>query len=116
MTDKQIVDGVDVSGCEYLNTQNPKLDWSNCGHICKDTECKYKRLWWKKQYIRKEQECEELKKINKANAKSYEKHWYKLEKYKQTLAEIKEFVENEMTPNCDTNIILQKISEVKNEG
>lgn len=33
-------------------------------------------------------ENEELKKINKANAKSYEKHWYKLEKYKQTLTEI----------------------------
>ena len=63
MTDKQIIiDGVDVSGCKYVNTQHPKLDWSNCGHICKDTECKYKRLWWKKQYIRKEQECVELKK------------------------------------------------------
>lgn len=37
---------------------------------------------------------------------------YKLE---QTLTEIKEFVENEMTPNCDTSIILQKINEVKNE-
>lgn len=38
-------------------------------------------------------EIEELKKINKANAKSYEKHWYKLEKYKQTLTEIKEILQ-----------------------
>ena len=30
----------------------------------------------------------------------------------QTLIEIKEFVENEMTPNGDTYIILQKINEV----
>ena len=38
----------------------------------------------------------------------------KIDKLKQTFAEIKEFVENEMTPNCDTNIILQKINEVEN--
>jgi chromosome segregation ATPase len=30
----------------------------------------------------------------------------------QTLIEIKEFIENEMTPNGDTYIILQKINEV----
>lgn len=36
------------------------------------------------------------------------------EKYKNVLIEIKKFVENEMTPNCDTNIIIQKINEVLN--
>lgn len=46
-----------------------------------------------------EKENEELHKINKANAKSYEKFWYKLEKYKQTLKEIKEIAEKEIA--CD---------------
>lgn len=64
MTDKEkiIVDGVDVSGCRYYSAEH-KLDFSNCGHICEGTECKYKRLWYKKQLKRKEQECEELKKL-----------------------------------------------------
>ena len=62
MTDKEktVVDGVDVSGCRYYSAEH-KLDFSNCGHICEGTECKYKRLWYKKQLKRKEQECEELK-------------------------------------------------------
>lgn len=72
-------------------------------------------------------ENEELKKINKANAKSYEKFWYKLENYKQALKEIKEIAENgkrfaerymitgEQKANVLTyaNAILQKISEVE---
>ena len=37
------------------------------------------------------------------------------DKLKQTLTEIKEFVENEMTQNNDTYIILQKINEVEND-
>lgn len=42
----------------------------------------------------------------------------KVMKLEKTLAEIKEFVENEMTQNGDTYIILQKISEceVENES
>lgn len=67
-------------------------------------------------------ENEDLKKINKANAKSYEKHWYKLEKLKQTLAEIKEIAQFACEKSvCDRNHcdycsdgqILQKISEVE---
>ena len=36
--------------------------------------------------------------------------------YKQTLIDIKDFVENEMVPNIDTHIILQLISEVEDEN
>ena len=100
MTDKQIIiDGVDVAKCRCFTSE---WDFNNCGHICKGTECKYKRLWYKKQLKRKEQECEELK---------------------ETLTEIKNIAEKE---NNDTKVlynrrtyqrmkqILQKISEVKN--
>ena len=60
MTDKQIIiDGIDVAKCRCFTSE---WDFNNCGHICKGTECKYKRLWYKKQLKRKEQECEELKK------------------------------------------------------
>ena len=59
MTDKQIIiDGVDVAKCRCFTSE---WDFNNCGHICKGTECKYKRLWYKKQLALKEQECERLK-------------------------------------------------------
>ena len=60
MENKQIVDGVDVAKCRNFISE---WDFNSCGHICKGTECKYKRLWYKKQLQAKEQECEELKKI-----------------------------------------------------
>ena len=60
MTDKKIIiDGVDVAKCRCFTSE---WDFNNCGHICKETECKYKRLWYKKQLKAKEQECEELSK------------------------------------------------------
>lgn len=62
MTDKIIIDGVDVSGCKLYDKTTHKLDFNKCGHVCKDTECKYKRFWYKKQLQRKTQECEELNK------------------------------------------------------
>lgn len=44
------------------------------------------------------------------------KLWFnKAEKFKRVLAEIKDFVENEMVPNDDTHIILQLISEVEDD-
>lgn len=95
MTDKQIIiDGVDVAKCRYFTSE---WDFNNCGHICKRTECEYKRLWYKKQLKRKEQECEKLK---------------------QTLAEIKEIAEAEsyLSPQSTRLLvhkILQKISEYK---
>ena len=65
MTDKQIIiDGIDVAKCRCFTSE---WDFNNCGHICKRTECKYKRLWYKKQLARKEQECEKLKEEIKIN-------------------------------------------------
>ena len=59
MTDKQIIiDGINVAKCRYFTS---KWDFNSCGHICKGTECKYKRLWYEKQLKHKEQECEELR-------------------------------------------------------
>lgn len=64
MTDKQIIiDGVDVSGCEWYFSRYFKP----CGG-CKNTpDCHYKN--WK----RKEQECEELKEILKDKTDEYNK-------------------------------------------
>ena len=68
MENKQIVDvidGVDVAKCRNFISE---WDFNSCGHICKGTECKYKRLWYKKQLDqlkRKEQGCELLKEDEK---------------------------------------------------
>lgn len=61
MTDKQIIDGVDVAGCRYFTSE---WDFNNCGYVCKGTECKYKRLWYKKQ-------LDKLKVENKKLTKNY---------------------------------------------
>lgn len=94
----------------------------------KEFEDVYKNMRYEKQQLEQLKiENEELKKINKANAKSYEKHWYKLEKYKQTLAEIKKHfdeecrlckashvnITDEICKECEIKDILQKISEVE---
>jgi hypothetical protein len=88
--------------CRYLGNE-----------FCDDADKKIKQL---------KAENEELKKINKANAKSYEKHWYKLEKYKQALQEIKEIAEEyqkEYLVNNGVfllcNQILQKCEVLKDE-
>ena len=91
MTDKQIIiDGVDVAKCRCFTSE---WDFNNCGHICKGTECKYKRLWYKKQLKRKEQECEEL--INQRDKFEYGNNILEHERnnYKQALDEIEEFIE-----------------------
>ena len=84
MTDKQIIiDGCDVSGCEFFDECEVKLDWSNCLAHCspypegacyddcsEHPNCYYKQLKLAEQRIvelnktikAKEQECEELKK------------------------------------------------------
>ena len=88
MTDKQIIiDGVDVAKCRCFTSE---WDFNNCGHICKGTECKYKRLWYKKQLKRKEQECEELKHEVELMMDCSS---CKVDECKKTLAEIKEIAE-----------------------
>lgn len=66
MENKQIVDGVDVSGCEHINTCDNKIkcvilqdDVCETNPYCGGYNCYYK------QFKAKEQECEELKKANK---------------------------------------------------
>ena len=89
MTDKQIIiDGVDVAKCRCFTSE---WDFNNCGHICKGTECKYKRLWYKKQLKRKEQECEEL--IGQRDKFEFGNNILEHErnKHKQALDEIEEF-------------------------
>ena len=76
MTDKQIIiDGVDVSGCSYIipphkqcpNKPMPYAKETSCiackEHNTKLNFCKNNPNCYYKQLKRKEQECEELKKI-----------------------------------------------------
>lgn len=65
MTDKEIIiDGVDVSGCKYLNTFS---DCDGYHYYCdladdiKNEYCEYYKDCYYKQLARKTQECEELK-------------------------------------------------------
>lgn len=122
MTDKKIIiDGIDVTGCEWISEVGLDSEYiCNCNSPNKTSGyCKYNPNCCYKQLKRKEQECEELKKEIKT--KTY--HWEqcteeilkgtkqfvdRMEKAEKTLTEIKEFVKNEMIPNCDTSIILQK--------
>ena len=95
MTDKQmIIDGVDVAECRCFISE---WDFNNCGHICKGTECEYKRLWYKKQLKRKEKECERLKHDNDYEVGALEKTIDSLKaengKLEQVLTEIKPILE-----------------------
>lgn len=67
-------------------------------------------------YEKLKQECEELKNAYARLNSLYNDNCNFTDKLEKTLTEIKEIVENEMTPNCDTNIILQKINEVEDEN
>ena len=157
MTDKQIIiDGVDVSGCNRLNTFPMQYgepyeicltsleQWGGQEKYCKDRpNCYYKQL------KAKEQECEELayenyelnelfdrlkaendelkieikqQRQNVADSDVFATFCYDEEqRLKQTLTEIKEIAERGFKHsqcNCgakaDLDLILQKISEVKN--
>lgn len=59
------------------------------------------------------EENEELKEIQLGFSQG--ENLYNLYRYKLTLQEIKEFVENEMEQNVDTSIILQKCEVLKDE-
>ena len=135
MTEEIIIDGVDVAKCRYFTSE---WDFNNCGHICKGTECKYKRLWCKKQLKLKEQEFDKLyiqlkadeeyhkeeentlRKIIKNKEERNIELYKENNKLKQTLTEIKEIAENVQSFVGRINIeddvfeqmeqILQKIS------
>lgn len=87
MTDKQmIIDGIDVSGCEFYNKDdktcreaNGKYDTDICDFDkCKNSDCYYKQL------ARKEQEYEDLRQYHNKCCEEFEKEkQVSLEKYNQ---------------------------------
>ena len=77
-------------------------------NYCKNCYKLIEQLDQLKGIIKKYEECNKY--LVEENGKTYTRLEYKLLK---TLAEIKDFVKNEMIPNGDTHIILQKISEVE---
>lgn len=133
--DEVIIDGVDVSGCDFLAKEDDYCSYSGeyraykgeCGcseeEMCKDhPNCFYKKTL--KQLARKTQECEELKKdrinIIKEDAKDYRK----LQQAEQKLKRIKQVCEDyceqmclcdsrETCKDCINTEILQIIDKVK---
>ena len=66
MTDKQtIIDDADVSKCKYIDIENFEKPICHCISQRNECEmpCEYNKDCYYKQLKRKEQECEELKKI-----------------------------------------------------
>ena len=114
MTDKQIiVDGVNVAECVYREEEKCILKDDEC---CFFPNCDYKN--WQ----RKEQECEKLKRLiaKQKNAKIQlsklkDKQYKEFCDMKQALTEIKEIAENCYDPTDKENdgfwTILQKIKE-----
>ena len=134
MTDKTIIDGIDVSGCvafKYDGIKKPLCRAGGMTSVYKSCLCADNSNCYYKQHKRKEQECEELKseikhykQIAQYHGNLSVKYTNKSAKYKQAFAEIKEIAEKKYlgcTNFCDDdNIrfcvikqILQKISEVK---
>lgn len=135
MTGKHIIiNGVDVSKCRYLNL----TDRHYCDEYPSEFDCavcEERNNCYYKQLKRKEQSEERLVKqikticdfinnrpeifkgiyggVDKIITEYAERKEKECEALKQALAEIKNFVENEMVPNDDTRIILQKINEVE---
>lgn len=82
MTDKIIIDGVDVSKCCYLRYDHIGCDIDQT--YCLGNDCCYKQL------KRKEQECEELK--EKQKELLHDCNSCKFHQYKQALDEIEKIV------------------------
>lgn len=97
MTDKQIIHGVDVSGCLFYQTNfeedyDVKIkhycsSWHNSCESNNNSNCYYKQLQ------RKEQECERWEEINKYSQDKLLEQVKVVCKLKQTLAEIKPILE-----------------------
>lgn len=88
--EETIIDGIDVSGCIWLNETHPRLDFSGCGHVCDGHECAYKREYLIKQLKQKEKECEELKKQINIYQKMIENRDFKIVKILQIISEVEE--------------------------
>lgn len=111
MTDKHIIDGVDVAECRYFTSE---WDFNNCGHICKGTECEYKRLWYKKQLKRKERECEQLKNLSNHNGRVCNERLDEIDKLEHNINELNKQLDKSEAENKKLKKMLRKlISEVK---
>ena len=123
MTDKKIIDGIDVSECEfyceeYCNLSNDRNERLPFAEKCTGySDCCYKQL------KHKEQECEELKKANDGILTTIRILAKNNIKLREILAEIKEIAEaniriadleglNGVYRRGLAKQILQKISEV----
>ena len=122
MTDKQIIiDGVDVSGCEYYNKDDKTCREVNGNYdtdICEFDKCENSNCYYK-QLKRKEQECEKLKEAIDGLLKIQYQLADSCTKYEQTLTEIKEIAEDKIYIGFwDEQIsgILQKIRECEAEN
>ena len=111
MTDKQIIiDGVDVSGCEYHS-----LNKNNCSlcSLSNNLICSYKPFCYYKQLKRKEQECERLEETFDGLFKVQYELADNNKKLHQCLTEIKELAKKVKVYDPLAKQILQKISEVE---
>lgn len=109
MTNKVIIDGVDVSECEYYRDGFCYPGTGVC-YKC-DTICSYACRHYKEQLQRKEQECKELvEKIKNYRLEPSER--IDFNRYKQALDKIKEIVTQDYV---ELNDIIKIINEVKDE-
>lgn len=127
MTDKEqiIIDGVDVSGCEYLKPYNYGTQFSCCCDNSKPSTptritgrggCMYNLNCYYKQLARKTQECEELKERASIAEDNFacevqtrlyhQNEWLKFseenDRYLKALEEIEEILDNG-TANININ-------------
>lgn len=112
--EKIIIDGVDVSGCDFLAKEDIYNSYSGvttaykgqCGcsddEMCKDRRnCGYKKLAIQLQ--RKTAECEELKAYAQAQENQRETYYKEFLKLSQECEELKEYIEaNKATGICET--------------
>ena len=98
MTDKQIIiDGVDVSGCEFYNKDDKTCREANGKYnidICDFDKCENSNCYYKN-WQRKEQECEELK---------------------EQLKEMNEVIRTETTRCNLVNILKTELDQLKAEN
>lgn len=89
MTDKErvIIDGVDVSKCEYLKEAFTGLICADCN---KSNDCSKSPNCYFKQLVRKTQECENLKEDYKELEQRHDEAFKDFERLKQECEELKE--------------------------
>lgn len=123
MTEKEqiIIDGVDVSGCEYLECGMCNAERDNDGYTdceCYSSECSN---CYFKQLARKTQECEELKRDYQELEQRHNEVFQEFERLKIECEELKDFARREGNQReiyykefLRTNSVLEEIEEIVN--